>query len=106
MAKQFGQCGVAGRRVDLPYPGLVANATLDAAIVSSMLKEWIKHEFGVFEETGFVGDRLYPLTYAEGEQELENRGCNETVSQSQAFLSNALDRHSSLFFSVGRPLST
>ena len=76
VARQFGQCGARGRRLELPHRGLLAaNLSLDEVL----LKEWIKYRYGVFEEAGFEGDRIYPLKFVEGLQELENRGCNDTV---------------------------
>ena len=79
MARQFGQCGARGRRLELPHRGLTANLTLDNLTLDSMVREWVKYRFGVFEEAGFEGDRIYPLEFVEGLQELENRGCNDTV---------------------------
>ena len=79
VARQFGQCGARGRRLELPHRGLAANLTLDAAAGRAMLREWLKYRFGVFEEAGFEGDRIFPLKFVEGLQELENRGCNDTV---------------------------
>ena len=77
VARQFGQCGARGRRLELPQRGLMAAANL--SVDAAMLREWLKYRFGVFEEAGFEGDRIYPLKFVEGLQELENRGCNDTV---------------------------
>ena len=33
-----------------------------------MLREWVKHRYGVFDETGFDGDAHYPLAYGRGNQ--------------------------------------
>ena len=79
VAQQFGQCGSRGRRLELPQRALAANQSVDAAAGRAMLREWLKYRFGVFEEAGFEGDRIYPLKFVEGLQELENRGCNDTV---------------------------
>ena len=79
VARQFGQCGSRGRRLELPQRALAANQSVDAAAGRAMLREWLKYRFGVFEEAGFEGDRIYPLKFVEGLQELENRGCNDTV---------------------------
>ena len=79
VARQFGQCGARGRRLELPQSALAANQSVDAAAGRAMLREWLKYRFGVFEEAGFEGDRIYPLKFVEGLQELENRGCNDTV---------------------------
>ena len=82
VARQFGQCGSRGRRLELPQRALAANQSVDAAAGRAMLREWLKYRFGVFEEAGFEGDRIYPLKFVEGLQELENRGCNDTVRSS------------------------
>ena len=79
VARQFGQCGEPGRRLELPQRALAANQSVDEAAGRAMLREWLKYRFGVFEEAGFEGDRIYPLKFVEGLQELENRGCNDTV---------------------------
>ena len=78
VARQFGQCGARGRRLELPHRGLIAGAA-NLSVDAAMLREWLKYRFGVFEEAGFEGDRIYPLKFVEGLQELENRGCNDTV---------------------------
>ncbi|TRY77432.1 hypothetical protein TCAL_07427 [Tigriopus californicus] len=78
---QFGPCGVSGRGIDLPYPSLTRNHTVDDATSRAMLKAWIQYRWGVFEEQGFEGDTRYPSTYMEGEMELENRGCDNKADQ-------------------------
>ena len=40
-----------------------------------LLKEWCKFRYGIFPETGFPGDRLYPDTYEEGNNTLASKGC-------------------------------
>jgi hypothetical protein len=71
-AEQFGQCGVQAKTVNLPYTGLMKADENSARL---LLAEWIKARFGVFEESGFEGDSLYPATLSEGPAEVENRGC-------------------------------
>ena len=80
--RQYGQCGQTGQFLELPYSGLTANQTLHKETVDSMIKEWIKLRFGVFEENGFDGDQLYPATFTEAESTFANRGCNKTDSVS------------------------
>ena len=77
-ASQYGQCGVQGLNIALPYPALTNNQTLDQTTVDRMLKEWIKFRFGVFEENGFVGDQIYPMAYTEGEEQMSNVGCTNS----------------------------
>ncbi len=84
-AEEAGACGERGRRISLPYPALIAvptaantNETLLAATARQMTAEWIKFRFGVFEESGFDSDPIYPLDYQEGEKLLVARGCNDT----------------------------
>lgn len=40
-----------------------------------LLKEWCKYRYGIFPETGFNGDRVYPKTYKEGNTTLASQGC-------------------------------
>lgn len=78
---QYGQCGTAGIKVDLPFSALMANRTVDDALVDSMTKEFIKYRFGVFEESGFEGDRLYPQTFVEGNEKMINKPCEDDNEQ-------------------------
>eukprot|EP00095_Tigriopus_kingsejongensis_P010323 maker-scaffold187_size272365-snap-gene-1.30 protein:Tk10323 transcript:maker-scaffold187_size272365-snap-gene-1.30-mRNA-1 annotation:"hypothetical protein DAPPUDRAFT_253437" len=80
-ATQFGQCGAQGLNIELPYPSLTQNQTVDRASVDAMVKAWIQYRFGVFEEEGIEGDRLFPLTFMEGEQRKYNRGCNKSEDE-------------------------
>ncbi|QQP50939.1 Uncharacterized protein FKW44_012115, partial [Caligus rogercresseyi] len=45
-------------------------------VVAPFVKEWIKYKYGVFEESGFPGDALYPLYSVEGEVRIKNEGCS------------------------------
>ena len=40
-----------------------------------LLSEWSKYRYGVFPETGFNGDQIYPRTSIEGNETLLNVGC-------------------------------
>ena len=42
-------------------------------------QEWIKYRYGVFPETGFPGDALYPEFYHVGPAMRKNEGCNTTL---------------------------
>ena len=44
-------------------------------------REWSRYRYGVFSETGFSGDRFYPLTYDFGGQEKINTGCTGNSSE-------------------------
>lgn len=47
-------------------------------------QEWIKYRYGVFAESGFANDPMYPEQYALGPQWLKNEGCNTTWRMSEA----------------------
>ena len=72
---QHGGCAVRGQRVELPYPGLLGDNGTEAG-ADDLLRELVKYRFGVFEERGLNGDRLYPLEFAEGEERRVAQGCN------------------------------
>lgn len=40
-----------------------------------LLKEWCKYRYGIFPESGFSHDKLYPLTYPEGNNTIASKGC-------------------------------
>ncbi len=46
---------------------------------AALTKEWVKVEFGVFEEDGFPGDSIYPATLTEGRTNITNAGCSQTI---------------------------
>lgn len=86
---QHGQCGVPGLRVELPYSGLAAAADNRTSadddsgwwLAEAALREWVKFRLGVFEESGFEGDRLYPLHYAEGEETRTAAACGNRTDE-------------------------
>ena len=47
------------------------------------MREWVKLQFGVFEEEGFEGDLIYPLTLTEGRANITNLGCSQKVQVRQ-----------------------
>ena len=71
---QFGGCGQGGKNIELPLGFLGKNSTMDSKS-STLTKEWIKLRFGVFEESGFEGDNIYPSSFAEGRDNRSNNGC-------------------------------
>lgn len=75
-ALQFGECGVSGQGVKIPYHVLTESKNLSTNSVAATFLEWVRNRYGVFPEHGFVGDNLYPAFYQEGQDEITNIGCN------------------------------
>ena len=48
-----------------------------------LFQEWAKSYFGVFSETGFADDPMYPAYYDNGLEIRKNEGCNITAKDSQ-----------------------
>ena len=44
-------------------------------------KEWLRYRYGVFPETGFDGDRIYPGQYEFGGEIRDSVGCKEVASK-------------------------
>lgn len=45
-------------------------------IVKALIQEWAKYRYGVFDESGFVGDDLYPACYTiPGSEEVRATDC-------------------------------
>jgi len=59
------------------------------ARAAALAREWVKLQFGVFEEAGFPEDPLYPATLTEGRVNITNAGCAHTV-QVQIYISLSL----------------
>ena len=73
---QHGGCGHKGYRINMPKQFLIFNQTTDLDAKSeAMMSELIKYKFGVFEETGFQDDAMYPATYSIGNNSMTNAGC-------------------------------
>ena len=65
-------------------------------IAAMLLKSFCKHQFGVFEEEGFLHDSLYPLTFVDGNKTVANRGCsldNVTLLHEFCPLGQVYDRY-------------
>ena len=75
-AHQHGGCGVAGQKVDIPFPVLTDNVELTQEALTRTLVEVTRWRYGVFSETGSDGDSMYPLHTKEGQQTVENLGCS------------------------------
>ena len=71
---QFGGCQQRGKNIELPLGFLGKNTTMDSKS-STLTKEWIKLRFGVFEEAGFHGDKIYPGSFVEGRDNKSNNAC-------------------------------
>ncbi|CAL1270828.1 unnamed protein product [Larinioides sclopetarius] len=59
-ALQNDGCGKSGLRIHIPEEFLSTKGTERA---KSFVKEWAKYRYGVFDESGFAGDVLYPACY-------------------------------------------
>ena len=46
---------------------------------SWLMREWVKLQFGVFEEEGFTGDTIYPDILTEGRSNISNIGCSNKI---------------------------
>ena len=50
-----------------------------------LLTEWTRSYFGVFSETGFRDDPMYPEYFDNGLEIQKNQGCNLTIEASLPF---------------------
>ena len=75
---QYGGCGHQGHSINVPRPFLLFNQTAELDTkTESLLAEMIKFKYGVFEETGFPHDSMYPETYTTGNETLATEGCED-----------------------------
>ncbi|CAB4064686.1 CLCA3_4 [Lepeophtheirus salmonis] len=56
-------CGLSGDFIEFPY-SLLSD---DRIAARSLVSEWAKYRYGVFEEHGFPGDPYYPVYYERNE---------------------------------------
>ena len=47
-----------------------------------MFREWLRYRYGVFPESGFEGDRIYPSKYDFGGETRDSSGCKNIASRS------------------------
>ena len=47
-----------------------------------MFREWLRYRYGVFPESGFEGDRIYPSKYDFGGEARDSSGCKNIASRS------------------------
>lgn len=77
---QYDGCGAPAKHLTLPTAFLAAtNETNNATKAEKFAMEWARLKFGVFPESGFSGDNLYPESFTEGLETLENSGCSQKV---------------------------
>ena len=72
---QYAGCRQRGKNIELPVGFLAKNKSIEEK-GSLLAREWVKLQFGVFEENGFDNDNLYPTTFAEGNINMTNSGCD------------------------------
>ena len=48
-----------------------------------MFREWLRYRYGVFPESGFEGDRIYPSKYDFGGETRDSSGCKNIASRSK-----------------------
>jgi calcium-activated chloride channel regulator 4 len=73
-AQQSGGCGQPGDYIAVPHTALLAatggaggrNFTLAEA--RHFVHQWAKYRYGIFDETGFAGDAVYPAYYKKNGQ--------------------------------------
>uniref|UniRef100_T1D1U5 Putative calcium-activated chloride channel n=1 Tax=Cupiennius salei TaxID=6928 RepID=T1D1U5_CUPSA len=59
-AIQHSGCGKPGLRINIPTDFLAATSNKKAL---SLVRQWAKYRYGVFDESGFSGDEIYPACY-------------------------------------------
>jgi len=70
-------CGYQGERINIPRNFLIFNSSELSNKSRDIVKEWTKYRYGVFEESGFSHDPIYPGTYREGNMTRVNKGCED-----------------------------
>lgn len=78
MTIQFEGCGRQGLQVQLPEK-FITDLREDRSKI--LLNNWAKYRYGVFDEHGFMGDRLYPLFWS-------TPGVDEDNHKTNAFHAN------------------
>ena len=67
--QQSGGCGVHGDYISVPHT-FIAGQNISAGKGRQFVHEWAKFRFGIYDETGFKGDTLYPNYFVENGQAL------------------------------------
>lgn len=73
-AQQWGQCGQEGSAIHLSANSLTGDSNITAR---QFVLEWAKFRWGVFEETGFAGDDMYPSFYQSTKDHWTPTGCTD-----------------------------
>jgi len=89
---QFGGCGLPGKNIEMSHQFINKNSSVEKR-ASLLAKEWVKYQFGVFEEDGFDGDSAYPTSFLEGQTNVTNIGCE---NKTQAFCNTTTDYNQDL----------
>ena len=82
---QHGACAVRGHHINLPAQFLEFNITTELDTrAEQLLMEWTKLRFGVFEQSGFAEDPVYPESYTTGDTTHNTTGtCQDLFCPSQ-----------------------
>ena len=59
-----------------------------------LVREWSKYRYGIFPETGFHGDSLYPHVYNDGNDTIVNNGCKDKDQKPFCPLDGSYNRNS------------
>lgn len=71
--KQFGQCGDGGKQIYINKNELLNRNAKEFG--KEFVQNWAKYRYGVFDEYGFLNDKIYPKCYVE--DEIQVTGCSE-----------------------------
>ncbi|KAL1122002.1 hypothetical protein AAG570_003409, partial [Ranatra chinensis] len=101
--QQSRPCGHQGDYVYIGYKALMENIDLGRSLV----REWAKYRYGVFDEVGYEEDLVYPACYfSDLSEDVQVNGCSDKpISENggrQAFNISSLvhpEAHTSLLFS-------
>ena len=61
-------CGHSGDLISLPFDLIINYNYSKATSMKRFVKEWAKYRYGIFDETGFAGDKMYPHFFYENGQ--------------------------------------
>ncbi|XP_047110046.1 calcium-activated chloride channel regulator 1-like [Schistocerca piceifrons] len=71
--QQSQGCGQPGDFIYLSYRQLLEGKNL----ARSLVREWTKYRYGVFDETGYHGDSVYPTCYYGDQNKSKVTGCSD-----------------------------
>lgn len=87
--QQYGPCGTPGRSIHLSLDFVTHTEVYETA--KTLLKEWAKFRYGVFDEYGFLGDSAYPSFYEDTQKNNKSYHRNLLTSCSYDKLGRKLD---------------